>query len=106
MCQGLMRSAAALSLTGLLKGRPMPFNTEEQYFEQRFFILTQVAAPAPLSYDDYASVMNLDGEKWWSRFVESLCAQSNQISTSFSSDCPLLMLLSSKNIHIAVLIKL
>ena len=61
MSQGLMRSAAALSLAGSLKQRPTPFNTEEQNFEQRFFVFTQVAAPAPLSYEDYSSAMNLDG---------------------------------------------
>lgn len=61
MCQGLMRSAAALHLAGLVSPRPNPFNTEEQYFEQRFFMFTQVAAPAPLSYEDYSQMMNLSG---------------------------------------------
>lgn len=61
MCQGLMRSAAALLLAGMVKPRPMPFNSEEQYFEQRFFVFTQIAAPAPLSYEDYSTVMSLAG---------------------------------------------
>ena len=61
MSQGLMRSAAALYLAGSLEQRPIPFNGEEQYFEQRFFVFTQVAAPAPLSFDDYSSAMNLQG---------------------------------------------
>ena len=61
MCQGLMRSSAALHLAGLIHPRPAPFNTEEQYYEQRFFIFTQLAAPAPLSYEDYCSAMNLSG---------------------------------------------
>ena len=61
MSQGLMRSAAALYLAGSLKQRPTPFNAEEQYFEQRFFVFTQIAAPAPLSFDDYSSAMNLEG---------------------------------------------
>lgn len=61
MCQALMRITAGLYLAGLLNPRPTPFNTEEQYYEQRFFIFTQLAAPAPLSYEDYATAMSLSG---------------------------------------------
>jgi len=63
MCQGLMRATAALKLSGALPPRPAPFNSDEQYFEQRFFFMSTLSAPAPLTYPDYATAMNLSGTR-------------------------------------------
>lgn len=57
-----MRLAAALQKAGLVKGRPAPFNTEEQYFEQRFFVFSHLRLPSYLTYDAYAAAMDLSSE--------------------------------------------
>ena len=57
-----MPTFSSWQVAGLLEPRPSLFNTEENYFEQRFFVFTLLQAPAPLTYDDYAASMNLSGE--------------------------------------------
>lgn len=71
LCQGTMRLAAALQKAGLIKARPAPYNTEEQYFEQRFFVFSHLRMPAYLSYDAYAAAMDLSSEGSHSLFLSS-----------------------------------
>ena len=58
----LMPTISSWQVAGLLEPRPSLFNTEDNYFEQRFFVFTLLQAPAPLTYDVYAASMNLSGE--------------------------------------------
>lgn len=61
VCQGLVPLAAALQVGGLTPLRPQAFNTEEQVFEQRFFVFSPLLAPPYFSYDDYKEATNLAG---------------------------------------------
>ena len=55
LCQGLTRVLLALRLSKVLEVPPLPFNKEQNRFEQRFLAFCILDRPEPLDYLTFQS---------------------------------------------------
>ncbi|GLI71073.1 hypothetical protein VaNZ11_015990 [Volvox africanus] len=76
MCQGLLRLMVGLRLAGSIPEHrnPLPFNTSEQRFEQRFATFATLPKPLPLCHADY--VMSTDPGSRDAAYLMGLAATS------------------------------
>jgi len=61
LSQGLLRMMAGLALDGTVEVKPGPFNSECEWFAQRFAAFHHLSRPDPLTYEQYVDSVDMTG---------------------------------------------